>query len=59
MKEGYICKGINVRQELYKRVLRHIRRQEKTFTGWLEEKMEEELGDVIEKAETEEGAEGS
>lgn len=43
-EKTYITQGIKVRRALYKQMISHLHRQEKTFTGWLEEKMTEELG---------------
>ena len=47
MKPGYKNQGFTVKEEVYNKLLRHLHRQDKYFWQWLEEKMMEELGDVI------------
>ena len=45
--KGYVLKGINVRESLYKKIKSKLHRQETTLYGWLEKKMIEELGDEL------------
>ena len=44
--KGYVLKGINVRESLYKKVKSKLHRQEMTLYGWLEKKMLDELNSL-------------
>ncbi len=49
--KGYVLKGINVKESLYKKIKSKLHRQELTLYSWLEKKMIEELGDELDDME--------